>query len=134
MLLLTNHLARIQGKKAAIASASPSCARAHFVLSSKLVILEWCDLAALLIEASAPWLVLLSTMEDVTAGTLGAEQDKQEEERNEKLKGVVDHSKVEADIEAAKQVAAKVTCSRSRQPARVTPPPEHPSPRWASML
>jgi len=52
-------------------------------------------------------------MEDVTAGSLGAEQDKQEEERNEKLKGVVDHSKVEADIAAAKQVAAKVTSSRS---------------------
>ena len=52
-------------------------------------------------------------MEDVTAGTLGAEQDKQEEERNEKLKGVVDHSKVEADIAAAKQIAAKVTCNPS---------------------
>ena len=48
-------------------------------------------------------------MEDVTASTLGAEQDKQEEEKQEKLKGVVDHSKVEADIAAAKSAAAKVT-------------------------
>ena len=68
-------------------------------------------------------------MEDVTAGSLGAEQDKQEEERNEKLKGVVDHSKVEADIAAAKQVAAKVTSNAllsfiARHPHPPLPPPK----------
>ena len=43
----------------------------------------------------------------MTASTLDAQQDKQDEAKQEKLKGV-DHSKVEADIAAAKQSAAQV--------------------------
>ena len=61
----------------------------------------------------------------MTASTLGAQQDKKDEEQQEKLKGV-DYSKVEADIAAAKQTAAQVNvCWHSIAPFPPPPPPHH---------
>ena len=46
-------------------------------------------------------------VDEVTASSLNAQADKDDAQRDEKRRGVADHSKVEADIAAAKQVAAK---------------------------
>lgn len=47
-------------------------------------------------------------VDSVTASSLGAQADKDEAQRSEKLRGVADHSKVQSEIAAAKLVAAKV--------------------------
>ena len=47
-------------------------------------------------------------IDGVTAASLGAQADKDDAQRSEKLRGVADHSKVEAEIAAAKLVASKV--------------------------
>lgn len=46
-------------------------------------------------------------IDGVTAASLGAQADKDDAQRSEKLRGVADHSKVEAEIAAAKLVASK---------------------------
>lgn len=60
-------------------------------------------------------------IDDVTARSLGASVDKDNAERSEKLRGVADHSKVEADIAAAKELAVKVPFSPSSQAPPTAP-------------
>lgn len=64
-------------------------------------------------------------VDDVTASSLGAQVDKDNADRSEKLRGVADHSKVEADIAAAKLLAAKVPLPSTARSSPSAPSTRH---------